>query len=131
MSTAQSGNSSGAEMMIVAECQATAGATPVGSFNFASEQWTGMSIALNAYTISTNAVTGTSCPVGSATFVVDHDLGSSSGTLELVDPSGAVLTTQAYTASTGTLTLTFTPTTSGAYIVRDQATPSIQASEIF
>jgi len=63
--------------------------------------------------------------------MVDHDLGTASGTLELLDPSGAVLTTQAYTAAVGTSTLSFTPTVSGAYIVRDQATPSIQASEIF
>ncbi len=131
LSTAQSGNTGGAEMMIVAEFQSIAGATPVGDFTFSTDEWTGITIALNTYSVSTNMTTGSSCPAGLSTYTVDYELPASNGTLEVLDPEGTILTTQAYSSSLGNATLNFTLTMSGEYTVRDQANPSISISDVF
>lgn len=132
VAAAESGTAGGnAEMMIVSELQSTAGATTPGSFTFSTDEWTGITVALNIYSINNNNITGASCAVGSASFEVDYDLPGTSGILELVDPSGSVLTTQNYTSSIGTASLSFTPTSTGAYMIRDQSSPTISTSAFF
>ncbi|MEN0006816.1 MAG: DUF11 domain-containing protein [Bacteroidota bacterium] len=130
---AESGSGGGnAEMIMVSEQQATAGATPAGIFTFgATDEFTAITLALNAYSIETTGTTGTSCPVGQSSMSVSYIFGSASGTLELVDPSGAVLTTTPYSSAIGTATLNFTTTTTGTYTVRDQATPSLRTTAVF
>ncbi|MEM9887929.1 MAG: DUF11 domain-containing protein [Bacteroidota bacterium] len=131
VATAESGTAGGnAEMIITSECQAMAGATPVGSFSFSVDEWTGITLALNAAGLSTNNTSGTSCAATSS-FTVDYISNTTSGTFELVDPSGTVLTTTSYTGLTGTATLNFTTTTTGSYTVRDQANPTNTVSENF
>ncbi|MEM7575353.1 MAG: DUF11 domain-containing protein [Bacteroidota bacterium] len=129
----ESGSGGGqVEMMIVSEVQATSGTTPLGGFTFGiAYPWTGITLALNAYSIETTTTTGTLCPVGTASFSVAYEFGSSSGTLELLDPLGNVLTTENYNTAMGTATLTFTPTATGTYTVRDQAVTTLATTAVF
>ncbi|MEM6877331.1 MAG: DUF11 domain-containing protein [Bacteroidota bacterium] len=131
--SAQSNNANGhVELMIVSELQSTAGNTPAGGFTFDTDPfpWTAITLALDAFSIETTATTGTACPAGTSSFSVAYVFGGT-GTLELVDPLGNVLATEAYATSTGTATFNFTPTVSGTYTVRDQATTSLATTAEF
>lgn len=127
----QSGNSQGAEMIIVSEHQSIPGTTPIGTFSFPKDEWTGFTIALNLYSINVSSSTGVSCASSTSTVTVDHELPSSSGLLEIVDPSGTVISTQSYASAVGSTTLSFNPTSSGDYLIRDQSAPSISTLSTF
>lgn len=126
----ESGSGGGnAEMMIVSELQETAGSSPVGVFSFANEEWTGISLGLNLFSIVADNITGISC--SSSEFAVTYDLPGTSGVLELVSPDGMIVSSQSYSTQMGMLSFSFTPSLSGSYTIRDQSNPSIQTSALF
>lgn len=123
----QSGESQGAEMMITTSIQAIAGATPLGNYSFAFEQWTALTLAMNTYYASISSPVSGNCISASTTINVEYEVPNPSGNFELVDPAGIVVSTEAYTTSTGTSSFTFTPSLTGNYTVREQSLPSINS----
>ncbi len=123
LATDQSGNSGGVETMLVSEIQATAGATPMGSFSFASEQWATVAFALNPSPLEITGQTGGDCNNAAATLTLDYEAANAAGTFELRDPANAIIATEAYSSTTGSISFNFNVTTNGAYTVQNQGAP--------
>lgn len=128
----QSGESAGAEMMLTYSYQELAGATPIGNYTFASEQWATITVALNTRpkVVNLTGTTGTSC-AGSSSISATYEVPNTSGNFELLDPLGNVVASQPYTGSSGSVTISFTATLSGSYTLRNQTFNDVQLSADF
>lgn len=125
----QSGDNSGVEVMATYSYQETAGATPEGSYSFASEQWATITLALNTRPkrVTLSEITGSTCS-GNVNISVAYDLPDSSGNIEFLDPLGNVVDTKAYTSTPDTVSFSFARTISGNYTIRSQTYPDVNIS---